>query len=481
MAEAGSFDWRTYRLIACAFLALKLALLVFARPFMDETYYWLWGQHPALSYFDHPPLIGWTQALASALFGWNIVGLRIMVLITLIGDLALLYAMARHRSASAWREDFWPAAALLAATPIFFGLTNLALPDHLLIFAALLALFALQRFDTAHMAGAPRWRWLYLAAFAVGLAILSKYLGTLLALAILAAALALTRWRPLLRSPHFYLAIALVLAMQAPVLLWNAANGWASFGFIVGGRQPLGEGFSAEGLIGYLLGIPFVLSPFLIWPLVKALRSSDGDLARLLFWLSSLAFLVASLFTNILIHWNILAYVAMLPLLVLQLRPRLVVAAHFVYGALIAAVLAMNYTVQPVVALFGPTTDYSTSLSYGWEEVVPEIARLRAEHEIGFVAGVHYSTASALAFAMRDPNVVSLAAVRDAFDDWFDPAAHAGQDALIVTDRKRGLPRAVRRLFASVEREKRIDIMRNGYRIERYTIYLARGYTPPAP
>jgi hypothetical protein len=25
-------------------------------PIGDEAYYWLWGQHMALSYFDHPPL-----------------------------------------------------------------------------------------------------------------------------------------------------------------------------------------------------------------------------------------------------------------------------------------------------------------------------------------------------------------------------------------------------------------------------------------
>ena len=63
---APAFDWRIWRALAVAFLALKLVLLVAARPFMDETYYWLWGQHLALSYFDHPPLVGWTQALAPA-------------------------------------------------------------------------------------------------------------------------------------------------------------------------------------------------------------------------------------------------------------------------------------------------------------------------------------------------------------------------------------------------------------------------------
>jgi hypothetical protein len=37
--------------VAAALLLIKLALIVFPAPFMDEAYYWLWSQHPALSYF----------------------------------------------------------------------------------------------------------------------------------------------------------------------------------------------------------------------------------------------------------------------------------------------------------------------------------------------------------------------------------------------------------------------------------------------
>ena len=148
ITTAPALDWRIWRALAIAFLALKLVLLIAARPFMDETYYWLWGQHPALSYFDHPPLIGWTQALAS-LLGWNTVGLRVFVVLTLIGDVALLYGFARHIAGAAWREMFWASTALFVATPIFFGLTNLALPDHLLVFFALSAIYAFTRFRVA--------------------------------------------------------------------------------------------------------------------------------------------------------------------------------------------------------------------------------------------------------------------------------------------------------------------------------------------
>ena len=475
---ASAFDFRVYRGLAIGFLALKLVLLVAARPFMDETYYWLWGQHLSLSYFDHPPLVGWTQALASFL-GWNTIGLRAFVLLTLIGDLALLYGFARHIAGAAWRDMFWASAALFLATPIFFGLTNLALPDHLLVFFALAAIYAFTRFRTAYEAGVPRWHFLYLAAIAVGLATLSKYSGALLAACIFLIVVFTPKLRSLFRSPHLYLAMALVIVMQAPVLMWNLQNDMASFGFIFGGRRITGD-FDWGGVAGFVLGFPLVLSPFLLWPLGRFLFARDdsgNNFVRLIFWFSTLGFFAASFFTDILIHWNAIAYAAVLPFLAEWLRSKWLAIGHFIFGGLISLLLAVNYTAMPLVSTF-TYTDQSTSLSYGWDEVVPEVEKALAERDIGFIATPWYASAGALAFALRDRDVTSLFPGRDAFDYWFDPAAHAGQNALIVADRKRGLTEAIQSQFKSVRRIKRLNIVINGYVVERYSIYIAREYAP---
>jgi 4-amino-4-deoxy-L-arabinose transferase-like glycosyltransferase len=475
--SAPAFDWRIYRALAIGFFALKVGLLVAARPFMDETYYWLWGQHLALSYFDHPPLVGWTQGLASYL-GWNSIGLRAFVFLTLIGDLALIYGFARHLAGAMWREVFWATAALFLATPIFFAVTNLALPDHLLVFFSLLSIYAFTRFRVAYEAGVMRWRFLYLAALAVGLATLSKYSGALLAACIFLMVCFSPKLRSLFRTPHFYLAMLMVIAMQTPVLIWNLQHQMASFGFIFGGRRITGS-LKWEGIAGYVLGFPLVLSPFLLWPLGRFLlaRGDGNTFNRLIFWFSTLGFLGASLFTDILIHWNVIAYAAVLPFLAAYLRSRILAAGHFVFGGLIALILTVNYTVLPVVSTY-TYTDQSSALSYGWDEVIPHIEKLRAEHDIGFLATPWYASAGALAFAMRDPSVTSLFAGRDAFDDWFDPAAHAGQDALIVADRKRGVTDEIKAQFASVEHVDTVTIVRYGLVTERYSIYIARAYAP---
>ena len=87
-AASGAAQGRLWPLMAIAalLLALKLVLMAASGPFMDEAYYWLWGQHPALSYYDHPPLSAWLQALSAQLFGWSILSLRLWVVVLLIGD-----------------------------------------------------------------------------------------------------------------------------------------------------------------------------------------------------------------------------------------------------------------------------------------------------------------------------------------------------------------------------------------------------------
>lgn len=480
MAEPRGFDWRVFRVIAIVFLVGKLALLVAARPFMDETYYWLWGQHPALSYFDHPPLVGWTAGLASV-FGWNIIALRLPVLLTLIGDLLILQMLARHLRGEAWRDAFWPTAAIFLATPIIFGLTSLAMPDHLLIFFALLAVYATERFRTGFEAGVPRWRFLYLAALAIGLATLSKYTGALLAVGVVAIIVFTPKLRAVWRSPHLYLAALLVLALQAPVLIWNLQNEFASFSFILGGRQPLRQLQNLTGLSGYLAGFAFVFSPFLLWSLIRFLgtRGDGHGFPRFVFWASTLAFLAASIFTNILIHWNVLAYVVVLPFLFPFLRSRLVVIGHVAYGALLAAVMATNFAVTSVQGMVS-FVDQTTAWSYGWDEIAPEVRRIATEQGTDFIATSDYALAGPLAFALQDRNVVSLSARTEAFDFWFDASAHQGQTAIILADRWRGLGEDITSRFASVEKVKDIDIAHFGKHVDRYTVYIARAYSPPS-
>ena len=452
--------------IAIALLLGKLVMLAVTPVFMDEAYYWLWGRHPDLSYFDHPPLNAWLQGLSGAIFGWNVVGLRAPVALTLFGDLWVLWLFARRLAPQAAEATFWLSAILLLATPVFFGLTGVALPDHLLIFFGLLALYGFWRF-LAGWPGYVRYRYLYLGAVALGLAVLGKYNGALLGAALVALLAVSRSYRPLLRDPHLYLALALAVAMQAPVLIWNLQHGLASFDFILAGRHG-GQSNPAQwsGLVGFFL-------------LARHGGQAASGLGRAAFWVSSLVILAISLTTDVLFHWNLVAYIGALPFLAPYLRERWVLFGQILCGAAAAALALVNYSIVPVMAVIS-YADQTTAWSYGWPEVAARVELAGAERPAGFIAATDYTLASQLAFALRDDEVTSLGPKTEQFDFWFVPADHAGQTAIIVADAWRPLDAAMQERFERVVPIDTVTVVRYGKLIDTYQLYFGEGFRPGA-
>jgi 4-amino-4-deoxy-L-arabinose transferase-like glycosyltransferase len=467
--------------LALLLVGMKLVLLATSGTFMDEAYYWMWGQHPALSYFDHPPLNAWLQGLAGAVFGWNRLGLRVMVGLALAGDVLVLYLLARKLAPTAWQQHFWQTLVLFLATPIFFAVTAVALPDHLLVLFTLAALYAfisfLQRWEQG---SAAPWGPLYLGALLLGLAVLSKYNAVFLGLGLALFIVAAPRYRPLLRQPQLYLAAAISLAVQAPVLLWNLQQDWASFGFILGGRHA-GLSATPAGGIGWLLGVVLFLSPFLLLPIAEFLlsrrKSAAEDMARLVFVLSSLAILGVSLVTATLFHWNLVAYLAALPFLAFHLRWRWLYWAQIAYGTLFLGLVMVNYAIVPLTDV-SAIRDEASAWVYGWDETAEAVAAARSAHDAGFIAAADYTTASLLGFAMRDRDVTSLSPKTEQYDFWFDAGAHRGEDAILFGDLWRPLTSDVQSQFESVELLQEIQVSRMGKPLDVHLIYLGRGFRP---
>ena len=462
-------------------LAAKLTLLVTSGTFMDEAYYWMWGQHPALSYYDHPPLNAWLQGLAGAIFGWSRLGLRIAVVLALVGDALVLYLLSRKLAPADWRQHFWLTLVLFLATPMFFAVTAVALPDHLLVLGVLAAFYFIVSFFMAWRNGpGASYRDLYLGALFLGLAALAKYNAAFLGLGVGLFVLLFPRYRPLLGKPQLYLAAAISLALQAPVLAWNLQEGWASFGFILAGRHS-GLSNASAGGIGWLLGVVLFLSPFLLVPIIRfllAVRTSDSEqLARIVFVLSTLAIFGVSFFTATLFHWNLVAYLVALPFLAFHVRWRLLYWAQVAYGTVFLGLVMVNYAIVPLTDV-SAIRDESSAWVYGWEETAIAVEAARSAHGAGFVATPDYTTASLLGYAMRDRDVTSLSARTDQFDFWFDAAAHAGEDAILFADDWRPLTGDLSARFVSVTQLAEIPVSRMGKPLDVHRIYLARGFKP---
>jgi hypothetical protein len=470
---------RLVQIVCVLLLALKLAHWSFAGVFMDEAYYWMWGQHPALSYYDHPPLNAWLLGLSSAVFGWNVFALRLPVALAVLADIFALFLISR-RIGGDWWGHFWLTLLLFLATPIFSTVTNYALPDHLLLTALLFSIHFFLRFFADRAAGqGGATRDLLLGALFLGLAGLAKYNAAFLGIGV--ALFVVLYDRALLAQARLFLAAALALTLQAPVLIWNVTERFASFAFQLGGRH---AGISAivDGLVPLLLGVAIFIGPFLLWPIVQFAFSRRNAVpgmgfARTTFVVSTLAIVALALVTFTLFHWNLAAYVAMLPFLALYMRPRWLIPLQALLGIAFAVAIFVNYAIVPITNV-GTWRDEATAWSYDWSAIATAVEAARDEYNPGFIAGADYTTASLLAFALKDPNVVSLDRSRDQYDYWFDARAHAGQNAILYADRWRPIPRSVKRQFESIEEIASTVVKAQGRRLYRQRIYLAKGYKP---
>lgn len=470
---------RLVQIVCVLLLVLKLAHWSFAGVFMDEAYYWMWGQHPALSYYDHPPLNAWLLSLSSAVFGWNHFALRLPVALAFVADIVALWLIARRIGGDS-RGNFWLTLLLFLVTPVFSMVTNYALPDHILLTALLFATyFFLRFFGDRSTGGQGATRDLLLAGLLLGLAGLAKYNAAFLGLGV--GLFVLLYDRALLRQGRLYLAAAITVALQAPVIVWNATERFASFAFQLGGRHA-GIEATIDGVAPLLLGILIFVGPFLLWPIGRFAFTRQNPVpgigfARTTFFVSTLAIVTIAFFTLTLFHWNMAAYVAMLPFLALTLRPRWLIVPHALWGIAFAAVVFVNYAVAPATRVTA-WRDSATAWSYDWSKAVVAVDAARERHDVGFVATTDYTTASLLGFALKDRNVVSLNRDIDQYDYWFDADAHKGEDAILYADSFRPIKLSIKRRFESIEPLKTIAVRVHGRLIYRQHIYLAKGYKP---
>lgn len=474
--------------VALYWIALKVMALFLGEPHADEAYYWLWGQHPALSYIDHAPFHGWLQGLVSLGLGWNLFALRFLSVVSAGVVLLILYVWARRIAKDDWRHHFWLSAALFYSTPLMLLYTTVAIHDRVLVACSVVAIhyFAWYFADWAD-GKRNRHGALYLAALFLGLATLTKYNGALLGVGVGVAILMRRDLWSLLRNPHLYLAALLSVAMQAPVIYWNATNGFPSLAFHLTGRSllPLDPahlnlgGVTTIALISIAVLSPIAIVAMAMFLFARAGQGFAGQLhhvARWVFIVSSVAFIVLALGGSALFYWNIVAYAAFFAVAAFFIRNPIAQFVQILYGAVLGAALFVHFSIVPVLPMVGVSQPDSRGL-YGWEQIATAVRDAMAEHDAGFAAAPTWGLATRLAFALHDPGVASISESKDAFDFWFDDAAHAGMDAIVLTEPgvSQYLP-WMERQFDSVESIGTIAVERFGEPMMTYELLLARNY-----
>jgi dolichol-phosphate mannosyltransferase len=472
-----------------ALLCLRLvtALLIELTP--QEAYYWNYAMHPALSYFDHPPMVAWVIGAGYFLLGRSELGVRLGGFLLTLLSTWLLYTLGKLWFSK--RAGLW-AALLFQLLPLFFVYGVLITPDVPLTFFWLLTLYL---FSLA-LGEDKKWAW-YLAGAALGLSMLSKYTGVFLVPSALLFLILHPRCRHWLLRKEPYLALVVALIVFAPVIIWNIEHGWTSFVFQVSNRLSEETSHPLGRLVEFLSVQLGVTSPMLLVGLLLSsaipvsLRMKDRRMKWRFCFLFSAPLLVFFLFYSsrslVKANWTLPGYLSLLIAAYpayrylrfnsgtrMKLIARYVLLAWFYALPIIYIVAIYHSTVTiPKITVHRWTT--------GWKELGRIVGReaVAFEAEAGkkvFILGMDtYNLAAALSFYTDDThevfsrNLVGKGA--RGFDYWTPKIDPRGLNAVAVNLERPDLEQ-LRKYFNRCDKVRRIAVMK-GDRV-LYRLYLVK-------
>jgi hypothetical protein len=244
--------------LIAVFLVLRLAVSWVFPATVDESYAIAVSRDWSLSYYDHPP-VGFTLAhLMTWLTGTESIFVARLPFVV-AGAVSGWLVWDITRLAYGSRAASWALAWYSVAPFFFISAGHFVVPDGPLN----LALLATLRLVLPDLLAPDRplraSRWLA-AGVCFAIALASKYQAALFGASALAFLLASPPHRRLLASPVLWMTLVVGALGLVPVIAWNAAHDWVSFGFQAGragagdmALQPANFAVTALGQMVYVL------------------------------------------------------------------------------------------------------------------------------------------------------------------------------------------------------------------------------------
>ena len=471
-------------LIVAVLTALKLFAASHAHFVEDEAYYRIWGLFPALSYYDHPPMIGWWIAAGQAVFGDTIFAVRAVVIFSgLIGTLALwrTVSILFDERAAAW-------AVLFLNTSLLVGIGGiLATPD-----APVVLFWGLTFWSLAELSVSRNANWWLVVGLMAGCGLLAKYSVLFLGAGIVLWLLWVPGARRWWSSWQLWAGGLIAVTCFSPVLYWNHTHEWVSF-YKQFGRAGSGDYTSKYifeflgALIGLLNPLIAILAALGVVGLFK--RFLQKDMTASLLVLTSAPFILYLLYHSL--HARVQANwpAPLFPALALAAavfvagtgKPshiwKRIAVGGIMLGALIAIIVQLH-AVWPVTGKFA-RKDPTFQLR-GWPEIGAEIKALAGREQAAYVLTTGYGLNGQLDFLLKDSLPVHQASERiryimtpDPDDTLFD------QQGLYVTVKRRD---QAERLSASFETVEQISVLQRRAKdvfLEDLLIYKVDGRKGP--
>jgi 4-amino-4-deoxy-L-arabinose transferase-like glycosyltransferase len=478
------------------FLVFLFALTVFRIAYsgwfelsLDEAYYWVWSRSLDFSYYDHPPMVAYMIALAN-LFGESESFTRAPAVLCGTGVTWIIYLLASDIFGS--RKTGFLTALLLNIT-LIFGVGSLMItPDApLALFWMLTLYFGYKIVDTQK----PVYWWALGLSF--GLALLSKYNAALFAPAFLVFLVISKENRHWLFRPEPYLAFTLSILVFTPVIYWNWAHDWVSFGFQLShGLNPDSRGAIANAaefwggqaaLYGLFLFFFIIASCVGLGRLGIKLKRDDF-LYLSVISLSLFAFFFLNSFMKRMEgNWAVIAYfsaIAATPGFIALWADRAVavkrkwVLLGYRASALVAVLLTVYAHIQiiePVLPM--PQKHEISRRIYGWRMLAAETDKLlKPLNDGAFIIANRYQISTLLTYYTAGHVDSYITNGKGRFGYFGSVKRLVGEDAVYVTETGRSdLPR-ISGFFEKTEPAGKLRIIRQGELIREFKFYKCFNY-----
>lgn len=239
--------------VAAASLAIHLATNGVYGFHTDELYYMICGQHPALGYVDFPPVTPMLARLNTSIFGISPWTLRLFPALAVAGVVFLTGLCARELGGSRGVSILASAVALLSPLLLGTWLFQTVAFDQLTWMIAIYLLLRIVRTGDRRL--------FILLGLALGVGIETKLTIDALGAGIAVAVLVSRDLRRFLRTPYPWMGLSIALALTAPNVGWQIANGFPTLIYIGNHRADIAQG---GGIVSFVELFILTMGPLLL-------------------------------------------------------------------------------------------------------------------------------------------------------------------------------------------------------------------------
>lgn len=405
----GGEERRLFHLALAIVAAITLARVVVLvvsplELYPDEAQYWWWAQTPDLGYFSKPPLIAWIIRATASLFGDSEWAIRLAMPLLHGGAALLLFAVGRASFPQRPPIAFWSAFAYLTLPGVSYS-SGLASTDAPLLFFWALSLFALIRAVQTNA-----WRWAILCGVAVGLGVLAKYAMLFFGAGAVLAAFLSPQIRAFLLGRRGLFAMAIAAVIVAPNIAWNAAHHFATLSHTAVNADWTHAQFNPLHLVVFLGGQFGVFGPVLmaawlvaLWRLAKARERRTEEVVLSAFSVAPLVLIaIQSFVAEANANWAATAYVAAVPLAVVEILafwPRLALWVSFALHGMVLALLWVILAWPPAAEPLGVGNVFKRQ--EGWRVLADAVSAEFAKGGYGLIATDNRSVTAELLYYLH--------------------------------------------------------------------------------